>query len=168
MSMDLADAVFQAIRSKPQLTQAFGDTWVGALSIEDNTTAGNVCKFWADYAAQVELPQLVEFEPIERYQNMTKAPNGSVAYIADGTLQLAVLATPRSLARQLGELLIFVLEDYPISWPGTQPMNFRINSAAFVPRPGIGPGVASLFQRVLTFDYEYSGTRFMPPPGGVP
>jgi hypothetical protein len=168
MPQDLADAVFQALRNSPQIVQEFGDTWQSGLSFTANTEAGNISKFYGDYAAQVALPQIVEMEPRETYQNMTKAPNGSVAYIADGQMQLAILASPRSLARQLGELVIFYLEDYPIAWPDVVPMNFRINSASFVPRQGIGPGQSSVFQRILTFDYSYSGTRFMPPIGGTP
>lgn len=169
MADDLADAVFEALRLNPGLCQAFGDTWLSSLTFAQNTAAGNVSKFWGDYAAEVSVPQLVEFEPGETYTNMTST-GATRSYYADGQIQLAVLATPRSLARELGEMVIDTLDDQPIAWPQTQLMLLRVTGAAFVPQRGIGPQISSVFQRVLTFAYEYSGKRtfILPTNLGVP
>jgi hypothetical protein len=160
MPIDLADAIYQTLRNKSQVVQAFGDTW-------DAQTETGVSKFWGDYADQVGLPYIVEFEPREDYQDMTRIP-GQMAFIADGDFQLLIFASSRTVARQLGELVIDTLQNAPIYWPGVNPMDCRIKRAAFVPRTGIGPGSSSVFQRALTFGYEYNGVRFFPPLGGNP
>jgi hypothetical protein len=167
MPLTLADAIFSTLRGNPQVVQAFGDTWNSALTLEENAGAGNVSKFSADYAPQVQLPFLVEMETRETYQDMTHSP-GQMAFIADGDFQLWVVASPRYQARELGDLLIMVLQNAPIYWPGVHPMDCRLKMAAFVPQQGIGPNVSSVFQRVLTFGYEYSGVRNFPPLGGLP
>jgi hypothetical protein len=171
MPIDLADAIFQTLRNSPQVVDAFGDTWNSTLDLEANNDAGNVSKFYADYAGQEPLPLAVEMELREVYQDMTHTP-GQMAFIADGDFQLWVLASTRCQARQLGDLLIMVLQNAPIMWPGVQPMDCRLKGQAFVPRTNIGPAaglsIASVFQRVLTFGYEYSGVRNFPPTGGNP
>ncbi len=166
---DLADAVFEALRRNSGLTQAFGDTWQSDLTFDQNVAAGNISKFWGDYAAEVAVPQLVEFEPGETYTNMMHV-GATRSYYADGQLQLAILANSRSVARELGEMVIDTLDDQPVSWPQTQLMLLRVVSASFVPRTGIGPQIPSVFQRVLTFAYEYSGKRtfILPTNLGVP
>lgn len=165
MPIDLSDAIFQAMRANIQLTQAFGDTWNSSLSIEQNVAAGNVCKFWGGYADQVDLPLLVELEPGETYQNLTQGPKGVQPYYAEGQLQIIVVHTGRYLARQLGELVIFALENQPIAWPGVKPMLFQVMRGGFNPVTGIGPFTPTVAQRVLTFQYDYSGTRTAPIPG---
>jgi hypothetical protein len=154
MATSLASAIFEQLRGNPVLVNAFGDTY-------NAQAATGISKFSADYATQVPLPWLIETEPNETTQYMSRVSSNQVHYITTGTVNLAVYADDRDQAKFLGEYVADVLMDALLAWPGIKPMNLRDGRAGFVPlEKAIGPhGPGSIFQRIVVFDYEFSGTR---------
>ena len=73
----------------------------------------------------------------------------------------------RSVARSLGILVCNALNDCDtqgVTWLGFRAipatctlMNFRMERAAFVPDPTVGPVVPAVFNRVIPFTYTYEG-----------
>lgn len=156
-AVDLADAVLQTLRGSP-CAAAFGDTW-------NAQTQSGLQKFFGEWAAQPQNPSTSFTEPYliaeevgETYQYMSPQAGNVRPFIADGTLQITIYQTGRTAVRLLGIQVAQALNDVPIYWPGAQPMYLRLASARFVPLSSIGPGVATVFCRVLTFSYEYAGS----------
>ncbi len=89
---------------------------------------------------------------------MTRTPTGAVSFIATGQLQVLLYASDRQVARSLGVLVSLALNDQTtaINWTAAQLMNFRINRTEFASVTVTGPNVPIAFNRILTFDYQYS------------
>lgn len=148
---DIADAVLTQLRNSP-CAGLFGDTWAQAQS------SPGVMKFATDFAGDAPAPWLVTEEIGETYQWMTASAGGVKPYIATGRMAVHIFAPGRSQARQLGIAVAEVLDDPPLAWPGfPNLMNFRLAMAAFVPVTETAPGSPTIFHRVLTFEFAYSG-----------
>ena len=151
MALDLTDAVLRQLRATPAVVAAFGDTY-------NADTETGTSKFFAEYAGQVAYPYLVIREPGETYSQMTQAFSPQAVYeLVDGTMQIYVFATDRSVARSLGALVAGALNDKAMSWTGTGTnlMLFRRTGAGFVPVPTTGVNVPSVYCRQVTFTYEF-------------
>ena len=171
----LFDAIIQQLRGNSAVTTAFGDTWVITDTIPVNITDGNVCKFWSDYAGMIGNvlvgdpvePYVVLEEIGESYDFMTPVSGGSpyIAFLAAGTAIARIKAPSRALARSLGLKLCAAMNDMDVpgvTWPGegtivSKLMMLRMRQASFAPSPAVGPSTASVFSRVIAFDYEYQG-----------
>jgi hypothetical protein len=151
MAIDLADAVLEQLRNSA-CAALFGDTWVEATQTGDQ-------KFFGDYAYSPAEPYAVVQEPSEIREYMTPSAGNYRPFIADGTLTIAVYATARDQARELGIQVEFALTDARLSWPRC--VNFMLlrphGPASFLPTPNVGPDTPTVFVRMLTFDYQYQG-----------
>jgi hypothetical protein len=150
-SDDLAQAVLAQLRATPAVATAFGDTW-------NPVTETGTPKFFFDWAGQPDEPYLTAIEAFESYEFNTRTPTGAVSFIATGQLQVLLYASNRQTARALGVLVSLALNDQTtaIDWANAQVMNFRINRAEFASITVTGPNVPIAFNRILTFDYQYS------------
>lgn len=152
MSQTLADAVLQRLRGSA-CAALFGDTWNPA------TRAGTQ-KFFGDYASAPAEPYLVLRQGESREYLAASAGNYR-PFIASGTMAVSVFAAGRLVAEQLADQVAFALNDFDLiapSWPGCNLMLFRLaGPASFVPTPETGPGTPTVFVRLLTFQYQYSG-----------
>ncbi len=154
----------QYLRANADAVDAFGDTWDSSLTIPQNDSAGNVSKFWSDYASQQpDDPYLVFQEIGETYSYMTRV-NGVKSFTASGQAICRIYQRNRNAARQLGILVADALNDadiVPLEWPAfkglCQLMQLRMGQASFQPLPDIAPGLPSVFNRVLVFQYDYQG-----------
>ncbi len=154
MADDLAQAVLVQLRATPSVTAAFGDSW-------NPTSSAGTCKFFYDFAGQAEEPYLVAFESFESYEFHTRTTSLTLAtYIATGQMDIVIYQADRRAARALGVLVAAALNDQEadLAFTGFTVMNFRMSRASFVPITVTGPNVPLVFSRVLTFDYEYSGS----------
>lgn len=147
---DLAQAVLTQLRATAPVTTAFGDTWNPA-------TSTGVSKFFGDFSGQATEPYLVCVELGESYEFMTQAPGLNYEYLATGQMVISIYQADRQAARALGVLVCAALNDAPMVWTGYVLMLFRMSQASFVPVGTPGPGVPTVFNRVITFDYQYSG-----------
>ncbi len=153
-STDLAQAVLVQLRATGAVATAFGDTW-------NPTTNTGVMKFFYDFAGQPDEPYLVAMETFETYDFETRTTSLTLApYIATGQMDLWIYQADRQAARALGVLVAAALNDQEaaLTFTGFQMMNFRMSRAQFVPVTVTGPNVPIVFNRVLTFDYMYSGS----------
>ncbi len=151
-STDLAQAVLVQLRATSAVTTAFGDTW-------NASTNTGVIKFWYDFAGQSDEPYLVAMETWETYEFQTRTTSLTLApYIATGQMDIWIYQSGRQAARALGVLVAAALNDQPLAWTGFQLMEFRMSRAQFVPVTVTGPNVPIVFNRVITFDYVYSGS----------
>ena len=163
----LPDCMCQALRLSTAATAAFGDTYNSSLTILQNQTAGNICKFWSDYADQILEPYLVFEEIGESYTFMTRGNAGTKPFTCMGNMICRIDGVGRASLRALGILVCAALNDIdvgegPVTWPGIssqtyQLMELRMIQAAFVPSPAVGPGIPSTFNRVISFEYTYEG-----------
>lgn len=151
MSFDVAhslvDATLQELRRSP-CAGLFGDTWDGAAGLQ---------KFAADYAPEVDAPWLVVLEPGETYEYMSPDEGNHRPFLADGMLQVVIYAAGRQEARDLGDAVARALNDVELRWVGAQWRYLRLASAGYQPVGSTGPGVPTLFSRVLSFSYAYQG-----------
>ncbi len=157
-SSDLCQAVVAQLAATSAVTSAFGDTW-------NDTTQTGVSKFFFDFAGQAAQPYLVALETWETYDFMTRTASlATVDYTAPGQIVIVIYQDDRQAARRLGVLVAAALNDQEaaITWTGGTLINFRIARAEFVPVGTPGPGVPTVFRRVLTFDYTYESTLTEP------
>lgn len=147
-AQDLVDAVLDTLRASP-CAALFGDTW--------NGTSGTQ-KFFADYASETADPQLIIFEPGETLTFMSPGVGNNRPYLADGTLQVSIFSSSRYTARTLGQAVANALNDAAMTWFNAQLIGFRLVQQGFIPIPATGPGIPQVFNRILTFQYEYSGS----------
>ena len=153
-STDLAQAVLVQLRATSAVATAFGDTW-------NPTNNTGVMKFFFDWAGQPDEPYLTAIEAWETYEFMTRTTGKTLApYIATGQLQVLIYQSDRQAARALGVLVAAALNDQTaaIAWTGFTLMNLRMARAEFASITVTGPNVPIAFNRILTFDYEYSGS----------
>jgi len=140
------------LRTVSAVTSAFGDTW-------NPTTNTGVAKFFDDFAGQATEPYLVCMEIGESYEFMTRSVGLTLAdYIATGQMSIYIYQSDRQAARALGVLVAAALNDEPMTWTGSQLMEFRMKQASFIPIGTPGPGVPVVFSRLLIFDYVYSSS----------
>jgi hypothetical protein len=166
-AQSLPDGLCQALRLNAAVVSAFGDTYNSSLTIAQNSAAGNVSKFWSDYADQISQPYLVFEEVGETYDFMSRAALATVNFTCTGTTVCRIVHYSRATARSLGILVCNALNDCEslgITWPGFHSPaatctldSIRMTQAAFVPDPNIGPGVPTTFNRVIPFSYFYQG-----------
>ena len=153
-STDLFQAVIAQLAATPAVVTAFGDTW------NDGTQSGT-SKFFCDFAGQATEPYLVAYEVGESYQFMTRTAGLSLAdYLANGQMAIRIWQSDRQQARAMGVLVAAALNDQEaaITWTGGTLMSLRMSQALFVPIGAPGPGVPTVFNRLLVFDYEYSSS----------
>lgn len=142
------DAVLQAVRNSPAAAE-FGDTW-------NNDTQTGVQKFFADFAAEDSDPYAIFTESNEKEDYFTAGYAYTVPSIVVGTLNVSIFAVSRKLARTLGGDIANVLNDYPLTWITlTNFMGIRIMSSGFAPVAATGPGIPTVFNRVLSFEFAY-------------
>ena len=166
-AQSLPDALCQTLRLNAAVVAAFGDTYNSTLTIAQNALAGNVSKFWSDYADQVAQPYLVFEEVGESYEFMTRAGGLKVNFTSPGVMVCRIINSGRAVARSLGILVCNALNDAEqegVTWIGfDSPVisctldSIRMKQAAFVPDPDIGPSQPATFNRLITFDYWYQG-----------
>jgi hypothetical protein len=149
---DICDAALTQLRNSP-CAALFGDTYQSGVS------PPGVMKFFADWSGDSDIPWLVVEEVGETYEYMTRGQLGQSPYIATGQSMVSIFHSSRSQARALGVAVASALDDANAVWPGfPNLMLFRLNMAKFVPITEVGPGgAATIFQRVLIFDHQYSG-----------
>lgn len=142
----LAEAMIGRLRAMPTIISAFGE----------NTNTRATTKFWADVAESgVNLPWAV-YEEIEGdIQHMT-AVAGRVSSIETGQVRWVVVAEGRKAARDLGRMLINVLNDAPLAFSDGQLMEFRARKPFFAPVGDLAPGAPRAAARVVVFDYMLS------------
>ena len=96
-AVTLTDALCQVLRLNPAVTAAFGDTWNPALSISANNQAGNVAKFYGDWADQIPQPYLVFDEVRETYERNSLTAEGT-SFIASGIILAPIWQAGRDAA----------------------------------------------------------------------
>lgn len=149
---DLSEAILDNVRTRNggACTTAFGENLTA--------TPVPIIKFFFDYAGAAAEPYAVFTEPGEVYEQMTYAVSPSL-YVPEtitGRIECRVFASDRKQARQLGDDVSAALNDAPIAWPAEETMLFRRMGARFEVIPTTGPGVATVYCRVIVFQYMYS------------
>lgn len=150
--LDLADALIQQLVRSP-CAALFGDTW-------DPGTQTGTPKFYAEYAGDVPEPYLVFMEVGESYTFFTPGPGNTRPFLADGQIMAMIYMSNRLVARQLGIAVCAALNDADslgMTWVNGYLKAFRMMQASFMPIPQVGPGTASVFNRVITYQYQTQG-----------
>ena len=144
----LPEAMVGRLRSMPSVVAAFGE----------DTSALATTKFWADFAeAGVQLPWAVYEELDGDVMYMTPAA-GRVASIESGQIRWTIAGEGRKAVRDLGKLIVTVLNDAPLLFTDGQLMDLRARKPFFVPAANFAPNVPHAAVRVLVFDYMLSRT----------
>lgn len=152
LAPDLVAAVIARLRSYSggSVASAFGDV-----------AGPGTARFWAgNVLGSPALPWLRVERPMSRRRFFSEAN-----FIETGQLQISLFAVGSTRAQALSDLIAKgepgdapgALDDPPLMFRGGRLMKFRLSpsSAGWAGGPGVGtPGV---YQRVLLFDYEFSG-----------
>jgi hypothetical protein len=142
---DLMDAVVAQLRATPAVVTA----------LAEDTSSPSTTKIWADDLATAEpsLPWLTYQETSENLSPESVGPDAAIDYIGSGQFLLTLCTADKLECRQTAYLIVAALNDVPLVFSDGQLLELRHTNPSAPTVPAIGPHSATIYQRVLSFEY---------------